>query len=196
MERYNVTSTQYIVSGFLGRKNYDSPSDVYDFRDAGHEIASHTFDHPDLTTLSAKDLTRELTLPKAGLSKCYGTVTDFAAPYGSYNATITKAASGLYQTARSTDTGFNSADQFHPYQLKVENVRNDTPPERIQTWLDTAKANHVWLILVYHQVDGSGGEYARKPSDFEADLQKIVASGIPVKTMHDAYAEIQPQLKP
>jgi peptidoglycan/xylan/chitin deacetylase (PgdA/CDA1 family) len=195
MQRYNVVSTQYLVSGILGTKGYVKPGQVYDYVKAGHEVAAHTFDHKDLTTVSGQEQAREITVPKKGLSKCFGDTTDFAYPYGAYNVQTTGAVKDTYRTARSTDVGFNSADQFSPYELKVQNVRADTTPEQLQAWLDTAKANNVWLILVYHQVDNAHGEFSRTPADFESDIQKVVTTGIPVNTVRDAYSEISPQLK-
>jgi peptidoglycan/xylan/chitin deacetylase (PgdA/CDA1 family) len=195
LERYNLTSTQYVITGLLGQPGYDSVQQLYDFQKAGHEIASHTVDHQDLTKLNSKDLINELTESQKGLSKCFGRVTDFAPPYGTYNPTTTKAVADAYSTSRSTDSGLNSADELNPYELKVENVRADTTPEQIQAWLDTAKVNHAWLILVYHQVDNSPGEYARTTAAFESDIQKIATSGIAVRTIHDAFVEVAPQLK-
>jgi len=192
MERYGVVSTQYIVSGFLGRlKEYMTPSQVYDFIKAGHEVGSHTVDHPDLTQLSDKDLTHQLKASHDGLTKCFQTTTDFAPPFGASNERTIKAEQTLYQTSRSTEAGFNSPDTLNSYQLKVQNVRSDTSPQQIQAWLDTAKANRVWLILVYHQVINGGGEYSRTPADFETDLRSLKASGVAVKTIHDGYALTQ-----
>jgi len=195
MKQYGVISTQYIVTGILGTKGYETASEVYDFRNAGDEIASHTLTHPDLTKQNDKQLKTELTVPHNAISKCYNLATDFAAPYGAYDVHTTTAIKGLYQTARSTDTGLNTADHFNPYELKVVNMSVNTTPEQLQGWLDAAKANHAWLILVYHQVDTSGAPFSRNNVDFTHDMQKVVASGIPVKTVHDAYGELQPQLK-
>ena len=193
MERDHLVSTQYIVSGFLGATGYDKPGDIYDYASHGHEIAAHTITHPDLTKLDDKALTHELGGSHDGLSTCYGQVNDFAAPYGNFNVRTTAATKPVYQTARSTSTGLNTADHFNPYELKVVSVQSGTTPEQLQAWLDTAKSNHVWLILVYHQVGGSG-TFSRSTSDFESDMHKIVASGISVKTIHDAYAEVSPQI--
>ena len=194
MEHYNVVSTQYLVSGFLGQlKDYMTQSQVYDFTKAGHEVASHTFDHPDLTKLSDKDLTHQLKASHDGLSKCFQPTTDFASPFGAANERTIAAEKNYYQTARSTEVGFNSPDTLNAYQLKVQNVRSDTSPAQLQAWLDTARVNHEWLILVYHQVIAGGGEYSRTPADFESDLVRIKASGIAVKTVHNAYVETQNQ---
>ncbi len=194
MKRYDVVSTQYVVSGFLGSlKQYMTPRQLYAFQTAGHEIASHTVDHPDLTKVSDPELTRQLRVSDQGLSKCYGNVTDFAPPFGASDSRTLAAEGGLYQTSRSTEVGFNSADTLNPYQLKVQNVRAGTSPEQMKAWLDTARDDHVWLILVYHQVENGPGEYTRSPANFESDLQAIKASGLAVKTVHDAYSSVQSQ---
>jgi peptidoglycan/xylan/chitin deacetylase (PgdA/CDA1 family) len=194
LKEFNMPSTQYIISGYLGQdKDYMSPADVYDFEKSGSEIASHTVDHPDLTKLSPAELTYELQESQHDLGKCYGTPVDFAEPYGTYNATTTAQVEKYYETARSTDTGYNTADNFNPYGLLVQNVSAKTTEAEINSWLDIAKQNHVWLIMVYHQVDNSGSEFSRAPQRLKSDLESIKASGIPVKTMHQAYEELAPQ---
>ena len=192
MQHYNVVSTQYLVSGFLGRiKEYMSPGQVYDFINAGHEIGSHTFDHPDLTKLSDQEVRRELTLPDTGLSKCYQNVSSFAPPFGASDVRTLKAEQSIYGSSRSTEVGFNSSDTLNSYQLKVQNVRSDTTPGQMRAWIDTAKANNIWLILVYHQVTDNGGEYSRSPLDFETDLISLRNSSVDILTIHDANAEAQ-----
>jgi peptidoglycan/xylan/chitin deacetylase (PgdA/CDA1 family) len=195
MQRDGVVSTQYVDSGFLGVKGYDSPGQLYDFLKAGHEVASHSEDQVNLTGLSPTKLSTELASSYAGLSHCYGAVTDFSNPYGAYNATTTTAASQLYQTARSEDSGYNSKDQFDPYTLKVQIVQADTSAADLKAWLNTASDNHVWLILVYHQVGNEGGQLSRTPQQFEADMRQLTTSGIAVETVHNAYAEAKAQLK-
>jgi peptidoglycan/xylan/chitin deacetylase (PgdA/CDA1 family) len=196
LKAFNMPSTQYIISGYLGQdKDYMTPGDVYDFEKSGSEIASHTINHPDLTKQSPTQLTYELKTSQQNLGKCYGTPVDFAEPYGTYNAATTAQVEKYYQTARSTDTGFNTADNLNPYGLLVQNVTVDTTEAQIDSWLATAKQNNAWLILVYHQVDNSGTEFSRRPADLQNDLKSIKASGIPVETMHQAYTQLAPQAK-
>lgn len=195
MQKYHVVSTQYLVSGFLGGiKEYMTPGQVYDFTRAGHEVGSHTFDHPDLTKLSDKDANLQLRVSRDGLTKCYPNISSFAAPFGATNVRTLAAEKAIYQTARSTEVGFNSPDTYSPTQLKVQNVRADTTPQQMRAWVDTARANHIWLILVYHQVTDSGGEYARKLVDFETDLITLKASGVDILTIHDANQKVQNKL--
>jgi peptidoglycan/xylan/chitin deacetylase (PgdA/CDA1 family) len=196
MEKYGVVSTQYVDSGFLGASGFDSPGDLYDFTRLGHEVASASIDQTNLTSLSLAKLTREIKTSQSGLSHCFGPITDFAAPYGAQNAQTTYATNSVYQTSRSEDIGFNSADQLEPYALKVQLVESSTTPAQIQAWLNTARDNRVWLILVYHQIETGGGQLSRTPAQFDADLSQIASLGIPVKTVHDAYVEVKGQTKP
>lgn len=192
MKKYDIVSTQYLVSGFLGSlKEYMTARQTYDFVKAGHEIGSHSFDHADLTKVTGKDLDKQLATSKKGLDKCFQNVTAFAAPFGATNANTISAIKPLYATARSTESGFNSPDTLNPYRLKVQNVRRDTPPAQVQAWIDTAAQNHIWLILVYHQVSDSPGEYSRQLVDFETDMLILKNSNLEIMTMHNAYVKSQ-----
>jgi peptidoglycan/xylan/chitin deacetylase (PgdA/CDA1 family) len=190
-----MVSTQYIISGYVGQaQNYLSAKEIYDLRTHGNEIASHTVNHDNLANEPREKVEYELTTAGANLNKCFSHVTDYAAPYGTYSPDTLEIAKGLYQTYRTTDSGFNTFDSFNPYYLTVQNVDAHTTQDQIKAWLQIASQNHAWLILVYHQVDLSSSDYARQPAVLEQDLQTIKVSGVTVKTVAGAYAEIKPQV--
>jgi len=153
LKHNGVVSTQYLISGYLGQdKAYMSVKDVYDFQNSGSEVGSHTVDHPDLTTLDAGQVNFELTRSQADLGKCFGTPVDFAAPYGTYNSATIAQEQKYYETARSTDDGFNTADNLNPYHLLVQDMSNDTTQAQLQSWVDIAKANHQLNVLVLNVI--------------------------------------------
>ncbi|GAC1369409.1 MAG: hypothetical protein NVSMB39_1230 [Candidatus Saccharimonadales bacterium] len=192
LNKYQIVSTQYLASGLLGSlKQYMTPGMVYDLVKSGHEIGSHSVDHPDLTKLGDKDLTRQLAVSRAGLDKCFQNVTDFAPPFGASSERTITAEKHYYATSRSTESGFNSPDTLNAYQLKVQNVRRDTPPSQMEAWIQTAEKNRIWLILVYHQVSDSPGEYSRQLVDFETDMVLVKNSHLENLTMHNAYVKSQ-----
>ncbi len=141
LNKYCLTSTQYLNSQpiitastpGMGYEDYMTYQDVRDFYAAGNELAWHTQTHADLTTLSAADRDTELTVPadfSASLDalKVPTTFTNFATPYGAYNAAtfsgilagnataptvandgqVQSAILAKYGTHRSVDDGYNA----------------------------------------------------------------------------------------
>jgi peptidoglycan/xylan/chitin deacetylase (PgdA/CDA1 family) len=84
---------------------------------AGWELASHTIDHSDLTTLDAAGLKRELSESRQLLRVRYGVpVKDFCYPAGRFDATVIAAVQAAgYVTATTEIRGYASPEK--PYEL-------------------------------------------------------------------------------
>jgi peptidoglycan/xylan/chitin deacetylase (PgdA/CDA1 family) len=165
------------------------------FHNSGHEICSHTVSHPDLTTLNATDLTYQLTHSKQFLESITGPVKNFASPFGAYNAKVNTEIKKYYRSHRTVDEGYNTKDNFNIYKIRVQNMKDTTTLAEFQSWLDKAKADNVWLVLVYHKVTaGTPGPFDTKNTDFNAQMNALKASGLTVKTYNAALDEVSAQL--
>lgn len=199
LQGYGLVSTEYIVSGKIGAASHMTAGQIKDFQNAGSEIASHTVDHLDLTTLSSSQVDTELSQSQATLRQLFGSnaASDFASPYGQYNYPVVTAIKKYYRSHRSIDAGFNSRDGFDPYDIRVQNVNSDTTPAEVAGWVNHAIATKTWLVLVYHGVEDqipAGDPYTVSTSDLDTELAQIKASGVKVVTMNAALDEITPQL--
>jgi peptidoglycan/xylan/chitin deacetylase (PgdA/CDA1 family) len=198
LEKYNFVSTQYIISSYLGQPDYMTTDQIKAIQSAGSEIGSHTVDHPDLTTLTASQLTNELSQSQKTLQATFGSsaALNIASPYGAYNQTVITAMQKYYQAHRSVDVGYNSKDDFNAFDILVQNITIDTTPADVASWVAQAKATNTWLVLVYHSVTPTGDFDSDTTSnaDLDAELQNIQSSGIPVKTMTQALTEVNAQL--
>jgi peptidoglycan/xylan/chitin deacetylase (PgdA/CDA1 family) len=98
---HGFTAVAYIVSGFVGRSEYVSSSQVLQMDRGGIEIASHTVDHADLARTSLGMTTYQLAQSKRWLESLIGhPVTDFAYPSGKFNLQTIQVLSRVgYQTA-------------------------------------------------------------------------------------------------
>ena len=85
---------------------------------SGWEIASHTVDHPDLTTVSAARLRYELVTSRTLLRRRFGIRAKFFCyPYGHYDATVEAAVRAAgYLAATTEDEGY--ATPAEPYALR------------------------------------------------------------------------------
>ncbi|HUC20978.1 MAG TPA: polysaccharide deacetylase family protein, partial [Candidatus Polarisedimenticolaceae bacterium] len=164
------------------------------FKTAGHELGSHTITHPDLTTLTTTQVNNELSQSKTYLQNTFGVpINYFATPYGAYNKAVKDRIMAYYTVHRTVDTGYNSKDNFDVTKLKVQNILDTTTPEEVAGWAKKAYDEKTWLILVYHRVANDPEAYDTTPAKFQGQMQAIKTQNIPVKTITQALAELQPQ---
>jgi peptidoglycan/xylan/chitin deacetylase (PgdA/CDA1 family) len=197
LSQFGDKATYYIITGSVGDSadGYMTLNQVKALKNGGNEIGSHTVTHPDLTTLTLKKLTAELTQSQTYLQNKLGVaITSFAYPYGAYNAQTTTEVKKYYGSARTSDVGLNAKAGFDPYRVQSEYVTPQTTLADFQGWLTDAKTHNKWLVVMYHQVDLSGSDYAVTPAMLTAQLQALQASGLTVKTVNQALAELQAQL--
>src|SRR5690606_27860511 len=116
--------------------------------------ASHTVTHQDLTKATTSQLNYELAQSKADLSDLLGvTAKNLASPYGAYNTKVVNAVKPLYRSHRTVDEGYNTKENFDPYHLKVQNIILEKTTDDVAGWVNQAKADKSWLIVVDHSVD-------------------------------------------
>jgi len=93
------------------------PSNVEAMIDAGWELAAHTIDHSDLTTLDAAALRRETAGARAILRREYGVpVKDFCYPAGRFDATVVAAVQAAGYATATTEIP-DEARRQTPYEL-------------------------------------------------------------------------------
>lgn len=196
-----LPATFYIISGELNdQPTYMSGAQVQNLYADGMEIGSHTITHPDLTTVSQSQLVNEMSQSQATLQNLLGApVTDFAYPYGAYNANTIAVGEQYYQSQRSVDDGLNTKDNFNPTTLKIHEVDSNITQAQVQAWVDQAIQQKAWLILVYHEVNttpeaADDAQYTTQPTDLSAELNYIKQTGVAVKTVNQALQEITSQL--
>lgn len=198
LQKYNIPATFYIISGELtDQPDYMTAAQVKSLYAAGNEIGSHTVTHSDLTTVSQAQLTTEMQQSQATLQNVIGVpVTDFAYPYGAYNANTIAVGKQYYQSQRTVNQGLNTKDNFDLTQLKIYEVDSNISQAQVQGWINAAITQKAWLILLYHEVGQSiGGDiYHANTADVDAELSYIKSTGITAVTVNQAINEIQPQL--
>ena len=116
LEKYGFRGTIFCVTGVLGQKTawaedprwvghpLMTPGQARELSRRGFEIAAHSRTHPDLTTLSGKELEDEVSGSRRELEDLLGEpVVTFCYPYGFYNEeTKEEARKAGYLAARST----------------------------------------------------------------------------------------------
>ena len=162
----------------------------------GNEIASHTMTHPHLTTSDPGEAGRQICYDRNNLLAHGFPVTDFAYPYGEYNART---------EAMVRDCGFNSARGTESvgkcpspcavsipppdrYATRVVGYAPDGPKSLEDKVTAAEKSGGGWVQIVYHGLCTSCGVNGTSPADFKSFLdwlQPRAAHGTVVRTVHD-----------
>jgi peptidoglycan/xylan/chitin deacetylase (PgdA/CDA1 family) len=135
-----------------------------------YEFASHTVTHPRLAVLDDANLAYELEKSREDILNHLGFKHTFSVecPYGTENERSVRAALLRYQLARNhmPDENVEDLDRGNdkdPATSDKEYVRwqrgalTETPMQLMKSWVDkTAEQDNVWLVLVFHGVDGIG----------------------------------------
>ncbi len=166
--------------------DFMTPTQVRDLQAKGMEVGGHTQTHPDLATLTDAQQQAEIVggrqeLLNNGLTP----VSTFVYPYGSYNAsTLQIVKQAGYVAARTVSPGYNDRASDLT-QLLAQSVTNSTTAADIEGWIDQARANHQWLIIIFHPIVAniSNEEYGATPQTLQAVVNYLNTNKVPVITM-------------
>jgi peptidoglycan/xylan/chitin deacetylase (PgdA/CDA1 family) len=223
VQGHGFKTTQYIPTGCpQGQQGLCGPG--YDdfmmtlpqlstLAQAGQEIGSHSVSHPYMSAItSPTTLDKELVDSKSFLEKNVtgaGTVTDFAYPFGDYDATvISHLQTAKYLSGRSVEPGYNTKTdvQNQPFDLRVQNILSTTTIADFQSWVDYAKTHNYWLVIVFHEVqpdntplcqdlptdpDPCVGQFDTTVNTFTQMLNYLDSAGLAPTTVRDALATAQ-----
>ncbi len=188
MDVYGFKGVSGIITSYTDQDTtYMTSTQIQALYTSGWEIASHSVNHTDMTTITPAQAVTELEASKAALAKWSPKL--FATPYGAYNAYILGEGAKYYTTMRNFEQGSNPQGTF-PYDVKVRGITTQTTMADIQNWLAEAQAQKRWEVFVFHDIANTGDDIYHTPvAQFKQILQSISASGVPVKTYSDALQQ-------
>ncbi|WP_240359022.1 polysaccharide deacetylase family protein [Pyxidicoccus trucidator] len=197
----NMDATYALVTNAIsqGWGGYMSLAQVQTLVAEGNDIASHTLTHPDLTTLSAPQLTSELQDSQAWLlsNLNVSAVPSFVVPYGIYNNTVQGSIRQYYASSRTVNAGRNFRDTL-VYELRGNDVHRAVTVATVRGWIDQAIAEKSWLILVFHEfVDGTPTRDTQyKTANFASILNYIQTRGARTVTLSEGVAMMEGRTDP
>ena len=147
----------------------------------GHEFASHTISHPRLAVLDEPNMLYELKKCKDEIREQLGVEHTFSAecPFGTENERVMEYAYKVHPALRnrmpeSFLEELNRGSRKSPLESKKEYIQWQRGPltatsmTLMKSWVDTLlMEDNIWLVLVFHGVDGIGWE--AKPSTEHAE---------------------------
>jgi peptidoglycan/xylan/chitin deacetylase (PgdA/CDA1 family) len=188
LERANVRGTFYVCGGHVGQKFEDREQhelhDLIRLHQNGHELACHTFAHPDATKIDDQARAKDLRANARFMRDHIGDValSSFAYPYGAVSLPAKAFYAKRFFTCRGVYAGLNHGimDFSDLRAVGIESRQHDMG--RVRALIDEAKACNGWLIFFTHDVGPNPSAFGCKPSD----LDDVIGA------LHDASIETLP----
>jgi peptidoglycan/xylan/chitin deacetylase (PgdA/CDA1 family) len=190
LEAANLRGTFYVCGKHAGQTFEGTPqheaADLKQLYESGHEIACHTFGHPNVTQID--DIAREADLRAnaAFMSESVGdcALSSFAYPYGAVSIRAKMFYARRFFTCRGVYAGVNAGMMDFSELLAVGIERRQHDMGRVRALIDEAKAKNGWLLFFSHDVGPEPSEYGCKPCDLEDVITALADAKIetvPVK---------------
>jgi peptidoglycan/xylan/chitin deacetylase (PgdA/CDA1 family) len=222
LDKYGFKATFYIVCNYVGSgDNRMTWEEIKSLQQEGHDVASHTMNHDDLSTLSPEKVEYEVSQSKQCLLDQGIKPKSFAYPFngGSDDPAVISAVASHYDLARTaTDPlaflGCNEASgsecDTNKYTImgwshdseKKSNTYNDQ--QMFERFVEVVNSQDEYNtngvdavpILIWHKIDNSNEEYSTSTNLFDAELKYLHDNGFTVLTMADlAYDDTSKYLK-
>ena len=154
LEKFKFKATCFFVPNQIGKYNtWDSDLNKYEkvslmdkdqineWNNRGHEVASHTLDHKDLTILNPQEKERQIVGPIVFFKKQFNiNIKSFSYPYGKYDLTSVKIVEKNYEFAVTT--------RRSRYK---ENLFNSSLIPRIPINSNTSSFKFLFKILTFYE---------------------------------------------
>ena len=141
------------------------------FADQGHEFASHTVTHPYMTMLDEANNAYEIEKSIEDIRENLGPRQTFSieCPYGIHDERVRPLAESRVPLTRNWVSddfmdGIMRGDSRDPKSSTREYVQwqrgpaAKTPLDVMKAWIDTSLDHGIWLVLVFHGIEGIGYE--------------------------------------
>lgn len=220
LDKYGFKASFYIVCNYVGSAdNRMTWKDIKSLQQEGHDIASHTMNHHDLSKLPPQEVEYEVAQSKQCLLDQGIDPMSFAYPFngGSDEPSVTNTVASHYSLAR-TGTGplailgctnssecdtnkYSIVGWSHDSERKSYGYNDQQMLERFvevvnsQSKYNTDGINAV-PILIWHRIDNSNEEYSTSTNLFDAEMRYLFDNGFIVLTMADlVYDDTSKYLK-
>lgn len=181
LEANNFPAALAVPTDAVGWDNYLTWAQIRRLSYNGWEITSHSRSHEcDLDNYDAQRIEAEVHGSQQDLAEQGYDATVYVTPCGEEKLELIDVVKKYYVALRTSDGGFNQLPLTNTYSLKIHEVDSTTRLPDVINWVNEAKAQKNWLILMFHRVDTSGEQFSTTPEIFKNIVGIVKDSGLDV----------------
>ena len=185
MASLGLPGTEYLIQAELAQPDFMTMPEVKSMVDNGWDVANHTWDHQDMTTLTQAQAQYEIAKTRDWLtSNGFGkAAADVAYPGGKCNPTVLAAmAAEKAHSGRTTDQGDNVLPSLRPYEIQSF---EPTTAAAAEVAVARAAAHQSLVVLTFHQVLEAPDSTNTSISEFRAFVDYLASQPVTVVRVND-----------
>lgn len=194
-DRENWQVTLYMAMGLCETTNHlglhMSQSDVKAAYESGHEIADHTYDHIDATTVSVQGFEENIDKNQACLLALgIPPSQTFAYPYGQLNLETKKIIGRKFKGGRGI-TSLVQKKAVDLNQISSNRLYNDQSFQDLKSDISELQHTPGWMTIFTHDVRENPSQFGCQPRQLDAVIAAVKDSGADVMTIADAITHLE-----
>ena len=194
-DREHWKVTLYMAMGLCETTNHlglhMSQSDVKAAHKSGHEIADHTHDHLDATTVSVQEFERNIDKNQESLNELDIPPSEtFAYPYGQLNLATKKVIGQKFKGARGITSRVN-AHNVDLNQISSNRLYSGKSYHKLIAEILELKKTAGWMTIYTHDVRDTPSDFGCRPEQLEAVIAAVKNSGAEVMTIANAIKYLE-----
>jgi|SRR3989344_3422539 len=194
LDELHIKTTQNIITDSFRSllSGYMNLGEVKQMEKEGHEIASHSIRHCNLTQLSESNLEYDIKASNQLLKSEFHSVRGLAYPYGAFNQNVEDVAKTEYDYVRTIMTGYNGLI-MNRLRLRSVTINPEMTIDEFKTMIDTAVADNLWVNIIYHKVGDAHDVYGITPAALKEQLSYVKSKSVKIVTTSQAVDIITKQ---
>ena len=183
LDAHNYKATYFIVTNRVGKGRAPGWDTIAMLASRGHEIASHSKNHPDFVSLAENPRwadsmihefrdSRDTINARVPSQRC----ETFAWPNGEVDVAALDVSKNYYMACRGSENYFNDSIVVY-HNISSQHIYHDTPLETVNGYIDSIMVKRGWLVERYHgfQVNDDTNGYEPVPIKEFADHIEYIA---------------------
>ncbi len=185
MDEYGFRGVSSVIISSVGSDGRNSLAQLEHLQERGWDIVSHCINHTNLTTLTPPEVEKQLWNSQRWLTEngFYKGSRFIVPPFGGTNPAVQEQIKKYFVACCYRAHAYNAIPPVATDLTSIEGVVAATPLATVQGWIDQAKENQGWAIIIFHDISGM-------LVLFQDIIDYIEANGLEVVTFSDVFDDM------